>query len=86
VDVKIIATPSSSKDASASRDPRMQQTRKGRNWNFGMKLHVVTDQSGIVHTVRVTAAGVADINQLPHCYADRNERYSAMKAYCKEYD
>ena len=43
----------------------MKQTRKGRNWHFGMKLHIGTDQRGIVHTVKATAASVADITQLP---------------------
>src|SRR5450631_455231 len=52
VDATIIAAPSSTKNAAGSRDPEMKQTRKGKNWHFGMKLHVGTDQRGIVHTVR----------------------------------
>ena len=50
VDATIIAAPSSTKNASATRDPEMKQTRKGRNWHFGMKLHIGADQRGIVHT------------------------------------
>ncbi len=65
VDATIIAAPSSTKNASAARDPEMRQTRKGRNWHFGMKLHIGTDQRGIVHSVTATAASVADITQLP---------------------
>ena len=65
VDATIIAAPSSTKNASATRDPEMKQTRKGRNWHFGMKLHIGTDKRGIVHTVKATAASVADITQLP---------------------
>ena len=65
VDATIIAAPSSTENASASRDPEMKQTRKGRNWHFGMKLHIGADKRGIVHTVRATAASVADITQLP---------------------
>jgi Bacterial SH3 domain len=35
------STPASStKNASATRDPEMKQTRKGKNWHFGMKLHI----------------------------------------------
>src|SRR5216684_538081 len=64
VDATIIAAPSSTKNASASRDPEMKQTRKGRNWHFGMKLHIGADKRGIVHTVRATDASVADIKQL----------------------
>src|SRR5689334_20266803 len=45
VDATIIAAPSSTKNASASRDPEMKQTRKGRNWYFGMKLHVGADKA-----------------------------------------
>jgi transposase, IS5 family len=52
VDATIIAAPSSTKNATATRDPEMKQTRKGRNWHFGMKLHIGTDQRGIVHTIR----------------------------------
>ncbi len=64
VDATIIAAPSSTKNASASRDPEMKQAHKGRNWHFGMKLHIGADKRGIVHTVRATAANVADITQL----------------------
>jgi len=52
VDATIIAAPSSTKNASATRDPEMKQTHKGRNWHFGMKLHIGADKRGIVHTVR----------------------------------
>ena len=65
VDATIIAAPSSTKNASATRDPEMKQTRKGRNWHFGMKLHIGADKRGIVHTVRATDAAVADVTQLP---------------------
>src|SRR5208282_3054672 len=50
VDATIIAAPSSTKNATATRDPEMKQTRKGRNWHFGMKLHIGADQRGLVHT------------------------------------
>src|SRR3981189_1956664 len=64
VDATIIAAPSSTKNASATRDPEMKQARKGRNWHFGMKLHIGADQRGIVHTVRATAASVAATTRL----------------------
>src|SRR6266496_3142736 len=56
VDATIIAAPSSTKNASATRDPEMKQTRKGRNWYFGMKLHVGADKHGLIHSVTATAA------------------------------
>ena len=51
VDATIIAAPSSTKNATKTRDPEMKQTRKGNQWYFGMKLHVGTDGRGTVHTV-----------------------------------
>jgi IS5 family transposase len=40
----------------------MHQTKKGHQWYFGMKAHIGVDaQSGLVHTVRATAANVNDV-------------------------
>jgi IS5 family transposase len=65
VDATIIDAPSSTKNAKKKRDPQMHQTRKGKQWYFGMKVHTGTDtESGLVHTVVGTAANVADINVL----------------------
>jgi transposase, IS5 family len=86
VDATIIAAPSSTKNASASRDPEMKQTRKGRNWHFGMKLHIGADQRGIVHTVRATAASVADITQLPDLLHGQERELFGDQAYWKEDD
>ncbi len=62
VDATIIAAPSSTKNASAERDPQMHQTRKGKQYYFGMKLHVGVDESlGLIHSVETTPAHVADI-------------------------
>jgi len=41
------------------------RTRKGKNWYFGMKLHIGTDRKGRVHHVIATPASGADITQLP---------------------
>ena len=42
----------------------MHQTKKGNQWHFGMKAHIGVDvASGLVHTVKGTAANEADINQ-----------------------
>ncbi len=66
VDATIIHAPSSTKNASGERDPEMHQTRKGKQWYFGMKAHVGVDaKTGIVHTVCSTAANVADCHMLP---------------------
>jgi IS5 family transposase len=65
VDATIIDAPSSTKNAKKKRDPQMHQTRKGKQWYFGMKVHTGTDtDSGLVHTIKATAANVADVNVL----------------------
>ncbi|GJH28270.1 hypothetical protein CBA19CS42_27160 [Caballeronia novacaledonica] len=47
VDAALIVAPSSTKNKDKTRDPEMHQTRKGRQWYFGMKLHIGVDsQSG----------------------------------------
>lgn len=61
VDATLIAAPSSTKNAEGKRDPAMSQTKKGNQWYFGAKAHIGVDQqSGLVHTVEVTTAKVAD--------------------------
>jgi len=70
VDATLIAAPSSTKNSSGERDPEMHQTKKGNQWYFGMKAHIGVDaESGLVHTVRGTAANVNDVvegNSLLH--------------------
>jgi IS5 family transposase len=62
VDATIISAPSSTKNHDQARDPQMHQTRKGRQWYFGMKAHTGVDAgTGYVHSLRVTAANVSDV-------------------------
>src|SRR6267378_7466656 len=57
VDATIIAAPSSTKNATGTRDPEMHQTKKGQQWYFGMKAHIGVDAgTGYVHSVTATAA------------------------------
>jgi IS5 family transposase len=79
-------TPSSTKNVSGTRDPEMQQTRKGRNWHFGMKLHIGTDRRGIVHSVTATDAAVADVTQLPELLHGYEREVFGDQAYWKEDD
>jgi IS5 family transposase len=86
VDATIIAAPSSTKNATQTRDPEMKQTRKGKNWHFGMKLHIGTDRKGRVHSLTATHAAAADITQLPALlHGDERELYGDQ-AYWKEAD
>ena len=86
VDATIIAAPSSTKNAAATRDPEMKQTRKGSNWHFGMKLHIGADRRGIVHTVRATNAACADLSQLPDLLHGQEREIFGDQAYWKEAD
>jgi transposase, IS5 family len=66
VDATIIEAPSSTKNRDQQRDPEMHQTKKGKQWHFGLKAHVGVDsKTKMVHTVVATAAHVADSTVLP---------------------
>jgi IS5 family transposase len=86
VDATIIAAPSSTKNATKTRDPEMKQTRKGNTWHFGMKLHIGTDKRGLVHTVTATNAADADIKQLPWLLHGEEREIFGDQAYWKEAD
>jgi IS5 family transposase len=86
VDATIIAAPSSTKNATGTRDPEMKQTRKGKNWHFGMKLHIGTDRRGIVHSLTATHAAESDIKQLPHLLHGEERELYGDQAYWKEAD
>lgn len=86
VDATIIAAPSSTKNATGTRDPEMKQTRKGKNWHFGMKLHIGTDRRGIFHSLKATHAAESDIKQLPHLLHGEEREFYGNQAYWKESD
>jgi IS5 family transposase len=84
VDATIIHAPSSTKNASGSRDPEMRSTKKGNAWHFGMKAHVGTDKRGTVHSVVTTHAAEADINQLPDLmHGEERELYGDKAYWCE---
>jgi IS5 family transposase len=81
-DATIIAAPPSTKNKQKSRDPEMHQTRKGNQWHFGMKAHIGVDvASGVVHTVKGTAANEADINQTASLLHGQEEDVFADAGY-----
>jgi transposase, IS5 family len=64
VDATIIAAPTSTKNSTGTRDPEMHQAKKGNQWHHGMKAHIGVDsESGLIHTVTVTSANVADVTE-----------------------
>ena len=82
VDATIINAPSSTKNAEKKRDPEMHQTRKGKQWYFGMKMHTGTDADfGVVHTVQATSANVADVNKFGELLHGGEERVHGDSAY-----
>jgi transposase, IS5 family len=85
VDATIIAAPSSTKNADKQRDPEMHQTRKGRQWYFGMKLHIGVDsQSGLAHSAVVTPANTHDKHPLPDLLHGRERRVYGDSAYTSQ--
>ncbi len=86
VDASIIAAPSSTKNASRTRDPEMKQARKGNQWYFGMKVHIGTDTKGRVPSVTATDAATADITELDHLRHGAEHALYGDKAYWKEED
>jgi IS5 family transposase len=82
VDATIIHAPSSTKNREQQRDPEMHQTKKGKQWYFGMKTHVGVDsQLKIIHSAVVTAANVSDAAALPDLLHGEETRVWGDQAY-----
>lgn len=82
VDATIIHAPPSTKNLDNRRDPEMHQTKKGKQWFFGMKIHVGADvNSGLVHTVSVMPANASDISQLPYLLREDDRAVFGDKGY-----
>lgn len=65
VDSTIISSPCSTKNQTKQRDMEAHQTKKGKNWYFGYKAHIGVDsKSGLVHSVKVSAANVHDVTMV----------------------
>src|SRR6202140_356335 len=82
VDATIIHAPSSTKNREQKRDPEMHQTRKGKQWYFGMKAHVGVDsKTKIIHSAVVTAANIADCTVLPELLHGEETKVWGDQAY-----
>lgn len=82
VNAAIIAAPSSTKSAQQQRDPEMRQTSKGRQWHFGMKVHVGADnKTALVHSAVVTSANVHDKHPLPDLRRGDEKRVYGDRGY-----
>jgi IS5 family transposase len=82
VDATLIAAPPSTKNEQQSRDPEMHQSKKGKQWYFGMKVHIGVDsQSGLVHSASVTSGNVHDSHELPNLLHGQETRLYGDSAY-----
>ncbi len=60
----------------------MHQTAKGKNWFFGMKLHIGVDSSsGLIHSASVTAGNVHDSQELANLLHGQETRLYGDSAY-----
>lgn len=82
VDASIITAPSSTKNKKKERDPDMHQTRKGKQWYFGMKAHIGVDsRTKLIHSVVATPANVHDSQVLPDLLHGKETRVWGDSAY-----
>jgi transposase, IS5 family len=84
VDATIIAAPSSTKNADGARDPEMHQTRKGKDWHFGMKVHVGTSKQGLVHSLATGPANESDIGRIDALLHGQEKELYGDQAYWSE--
>ena len=74
MDATIVQAPSSTKNKSGKRGPKMRSTLKNNQFYFGMKIHIGSDaNSNVIHSATVTATNVADIDEMPKLL--REEEY-----------
>lgn len=82
VDSTIIEAPPSIKNKEKKRDPDAHQTKKGNAWHFGYKAHIGVDRdSGLVHTVKATAANVSDVAETANLLHGEEETCHADAGY-----
>ena len=78
----IVHSPCSTKNREQKRDPEMHQTKKGKQWYFGMKAHVGVDsKTKLVHSVVATAASVAYSTVLPELLHGKETKVWGDQAY-----
>jgi IS5 family transposase len=87
VDATIIGAPSSTKNKDKKRDPEMHQTSKGKQYYFGMKLHIGVDsKTGLAHSAVVTAANMHDKHPLPDLLHGQEEQVWGDSAYASQHE
>lgn len=84
VDATIISAPSSTKNEAQARDPEMHQTKKNKQWYFGMKVHVGASKQGLVHSIATGPANEADITRLDDLLHGTQSELYGDQAYWSE--
>lgn len=87
VDATLIAASPSIKNREGEHDPEMHLSKKGNQWHFGINVHIgVHATSGLVHSVVVTAANVADVTQVAQLLdGEENAVYAGVAGDCYHY-
>jgi len=76
VDATLIAASPLIKNREDEHDPEMHLSKKGNQWHFWINVHIgVHATSGLVHSVVVTAANVADVTKWRSCCMERRTRF-----------
>lgn len=82
VDSTFIESPSSTKNKEKKRDPEAHSAKKGNTWHFGYKAHIgVDEESGLVHTVKATAANEHDVTVMSELLHGEEERAYGDSGY-----
>lgn len=81
IDATIIKAPSSTKNEEKKRDPEMSSTKKNNNFYFWAKVHIATDEKGIITEVRTTTAKVHDSQVYDDVTSDSDTRSLGDSAY-----
>ncbi len=85
MDATLIAASPSTKNKDRKRDREMSQSKKGRQWYFGMKAHVGVDaKSGLVHTAGVTTGKVHDAKVMDNLIREDDRAVFGDKGYVNE--
>jgi len=78
VDSTLVSAPSSTKNREKKHDPEAHSTKKGSTWHFGYKAHIGVDKdTGVVHTLKVTAANVHDVTMTAELLSGRKKPFMA---------
>lgn len=74
-DATLVEGPSPARNADGARDPDAHQAKKGQDWHFGHELGVGAGaETGVPHSVRMDAANVHDLDQVPDLVREGGER------------